>query len=68
MEGYIGERVLVTLRDPPDTQVNGLVTQIIGQELCLRDGELYLVEGRLILMLHCSNMAPFWEPYGDLRG
>ena len=39
MESYIGERVLVTLRDPPDTQVNGLVTEIIGQELCLRDGE-----------------------------
>ena len=39
MESYIGERVLVTLRDPPDTQVNGIVTEIIGQELCLRDGE-----------------------------
>lgn len=68
MEGYIGERVLVTLRDPPDTQVNGLVTQIIGQELCLRDGELLFVDNRLILMLHFSDMASFWEPYGDLRG
>lgn len=40
MEDYIGEIVLVTLRNPPDTQVRGLVSGIVDFQLCLRDGKL----------------------------
>ena len=40
MEDYIGEVVLVTLRNPPDTQVRGLVSNIVDFQLCLREGEL----------------------------
>ena len=40
MEDYIGENVLVTLRNPPDTQVRGLVSGIVDFQLCLRDGWL----------------------------
>ena len=38
METYLGETVLATLRDPPDTQVRGLVSAIVDQQLCLKDG------------------------------
>ena len=40
MEDYIGEIVLVTLRNPPNTQVRGLVSGIVDFQLCLRDGKL----------------------------
>lgn len=35
---FIGFNVLVTLRAPPNAQVQGEVSNVIGQRLMLRDG------------------------------
>jgi hypothetical protein len=37
---FIGYNVLVTLRAPPDATVQGVVADVIGQRLMLRDGML----------------------------
>ena len=39
MADYIGETVLVTLKDPPGTKIRGLVTNIVDYQLCLKDSE-----------------------------
>ena len=38
---FIGYNVLVTLRAPPDATVQGVVADVIGQRLMLRDGMLH---------------------------
>ena len=38
MAAFIGEIVLVTLRNPNNAQVRGRVTDIANQELTLKDG------------------------------
>jgi hypothetical protein len=35
---FIGYNVLVTLRAPPDATVQGVVADVIGQRLMLRNG------------------------------
>jgi hypothetical protein len=39
MADFIGETVLVTLKQPENTQVRGLVTDIVNQQLKLKDGK-----------------------------
>lgn len=39
MGDFIGETVLVTLKRPENTQVRGLVTDIVNQQLNLKDGK-----------------------------
>ena len=38
MAAFVGETVLVTLKFPENTQVRGLVTDIVNQQLSLREG------------------------------
>lgn len=35
---FIGLTVLVTLRSPPNAEVQGLVADVLGQQLILQDG------------------------------
>ena len=37
-ETFIGLSVLVTLKEPPDTKVQGLVTKVVAGELTLSEG------------------------------
>ena len=37
-EGFIGLSVLVTLRDPPNAKIRGLVTHAVAGELILTQG------------------------------
>ncbi|KAL9105607.1 MAG: hypothetical protein Q9227_009265 [Pyrenula ochraceoflavens] len=39
---FIGYTVLVTLKHPPEAQVQGVVSDVAGQRLILQNGELYL--------------------------
>jgi len=39
MADFIGETVLVTLKQPENAKVRGLVTDIINQQLKLKDGK-----------------------------
>ena len=39
MAAFIGETVLVTLKDPSHAQVRGRVTDIVNQQLTLKDGK-----------------------------
>jgi enhancer of mRNA-decapping protein 3 len=45
---FIGYNVLVTLRAPPDATVQGVVADVIGQRLMLRDG------------MYRSNIGRYW--------
>ena len=38
---FIGVMVLVTLHDPPNAKIRGLVTNVVEQQLTLHDGELW---------------------------
>jgi hypothetical protein len=40
-EQFIGLTVLVKLKSPPNTELQGLVANVAGQQLTLRDGELF---------------------------
>ena len=40
MAAFVGETVLVTLKFPENTQVRGLVTDIVNQQLSLREGKV----------------------------
>ena len=66
MENYIGETVLVSLKDPPDTQVRGLVSGIVDLQLCLKDGmpleRLRHPRANWVL----SDLAPIPASHGDL--
>lgn len=39
---FVGYSILVTLQNPPGSQLDGVVSDVINQKLYLRDGELYL--------------------------
>lgn len=54
---FIGLSVFLTLKDPDQTQVRGLVANVVSHELLLTDGLL------LLLLLHpCeANASPFTQ-------
>jgi enhancer of mRNA-decapping protein 3 len=37
---FIGYTILVTLKTPPNTQIQGTVASVLGQRLTLQDGSL----------------------------
>lgn len=38
---FVGYSVLVTLKSPPRAQIQGVVADVVGQCLTLRDGECF---------------------------
>lgn len=38
---FIGYTVLVTLKSPPNSQIQGVVADVVGQRLTLQDGQFY---------------------------
>ena len=40
---FIGVTVLVTLHDPPNAKIRGLVTNVVENRLILHDGELWRI-------------------------
>lgn len=57
MADFIGETVLVTLKRPENSQVRGLVTDIVNQQLKLKDGKQahMLIDFNLVNAAQCTD-------------
>jgi len=64
MADFIGETVLVTLKQPENAQVRGLVTDIVNQQLKLKDGKF----GTYADGVHFLSMLPSALTMSQLSG
>lgn len=65
---FVGLTVLVTLKSPNGARVQGLVADVVGQQLTLRDGKSVMgrLESITMLTCVCSNLACFWTSNTEL--
>ena len=57
---FIGYTILVTLTNPPNAKLQGVVANVVGQQLALHDGRSPSEILFLVLLTACSYFVVEW--------